>query len=59
MGTMEIESCLVANSAVAEAGVVGRPDDLTGEAIVAYVVLKGARPEGEDVKKKALELRNW
>jgi acetyl-CoA synthetase len=59
MGTMEIESCLVAHHDVAEAAVVGRPDDLTGEAIVAYVVLKGARPEGEDAQKKALELRNW
>ena len=37
MGTMEIESALVANSAlVAEAAVVGRPDDLTGEAICSY-----------------------
>lgn len=59
MGTMEIESCLVAHHDVAEAAVVGRPDDLTGEAIVAYVVLKGSRPEGEDAQKKALELRNW
>ena len=47
MGTMEIESALVANSLVAEAAVVGRPDDLTGEAICAFVVLKQARPSGE------------
>jgi acetyl-CoA synthetase len=46
MGTMEIESALVANPLVAEAAVVGRPDDLTGEAIVAFVVLKGQRPTG-------------
>ncbi len=46
MGTMEIESALVANPIVAEAAVVGRPDDLTGEAIVAFVVLKGQRPTG-------------
>ena len=60
LGTMEIESALVANSAlVAEAAVVGRPDDLTGEAIVAFVVPKGARPTGEDAKKLATELRNW
>ncbi len=59
MGTMEIESALVANPLVAEAAVVGRPDDMTGEAIVAYVVLKQARPEGEDAKKIATELRNW
>ncbi len=59
MGTMEIESALVANPLVAEAAVVGRPDDLTGEAIVAFVVLKQARPAGEDAVKIANELRNW
>ena len=60
LGTMEIESALVANSKlVAEAAVVGRPDDLTGEAICAFVVLKGARPSGEDAKKIAKELRDW
>ncbi|KXW55285.1 acetate--CoA ligase [Ferrovum sp. PN-J185] len=59
MGTMEIESALVANTLVAEAAVVGRPDDLTGEAIVAYVVLKQPRPTGEQAKAIANELRNW
>ena len=59
MGTMEIESCLVANPLVAEAAVVGRPDELTGEAICVFVVLKGGRPTGEDAKKVATELRNW
>jgi acetyl-CoA synthetase len=59
LGTMEIESALVANSLVAEAAVVGRPDDLTGEAISAFVVLKGARPTGDDAAKIANELRNW
>jgi acetyl-CoA synthetase len=60
LGTMEVESALVANSKlVAEAAVVGRPDDLTGEAIVAFVVLKGARPSGEEAKKIAAELREW
>ena len=44
---------------VAEAAVVGRPDDLTGEAVCAFVVLKGARPTGEDAKRIAQELRNW
>jgi len=39
--------------------VVGRPDDLTGEAIVAFVVLKQARPEGEVARKIADELRAW
>jgi acetyl-CoA synthetase len=59
LGTMEVESALVANPLVAEAAVVGRPDDLTGEAIVAFVVLKGARPNEEDSAKIANELRNW
>ena len=59
MGTMEIESCLVANPLVAEAAVVGRPDELTGEAICVFVVLKGGRPTGDDAKKLATELRNW
>ncbi len=59
MGTMEIESALVANPLVAEAAVVGRPDDMTGEAIVAYVVLKQARPTGEDARRIAADLRNW
>jgi acetyl-CoA synthetase len=60
MGTMEIESALVAKTdLVAEAAVVGRPDDLTGEAIVAFVVLKGARPEGEEAQRIAKILRDW
>ncbi|HVK56913.1 MAG TPA: acetate--CoA ligase, partial [Burkholderiales bacterium] len=60
LGTMEIESALVANSKlVAEAAVVGRPDDLTGEAVVAFVVLKGPRPFGDEAKKIAQELRDW
>ena len=59
MGTMEIESALVSNPLVAEAAVVGRPDDLTGEAICAFVVLKGSRPQGENARKIAAELRNW
>ncbi len=59
MGTMEIESALVANPLVAEAAVVGRPDDLTGEAICAFVVLKQARPYGDDAVKMANDLRNW
>jgi acetyl-CoA synthetase len=59
MGTMEIESTLVANPLVAEAAVVGRPDELTGEAICAFVVLKGGRPTGDEAKKIAADLRNW
>ncbi len=60
MGTMEIESALVAHSTlVAEAAVVGRPDDLTGEAIVAFVVLKRSRPTGDEAQAIAKELRDW
>jgi acetyl-CoA synthetase len=60
MGTMEIESALVAKSdLVAEAAVVGRPDDLTGEAICAFVVLKRPRPHGDEAKAIAKELRDW
>jgi len=60
MGTMEIESALVSKTdLVAEAAVVGRPDDVTGEAICAFVVLKRSRPTGEEAKQIANELRNW
>ena len=60
MGTMEIESALVScTELVAEAAVVGRPDDTTGEAICAFVVLKRSRPTGDEAKKIANELRNW
>lgn len=60
MGTMEIESALVAKSdLVAEAAVVGRPDDLTGEAICAFVVLKRPCPTGDEAKAIAKELRDW
>ncbi|MEY3954270.1 MAG: Acetyl-coenzyme synthetase [Pseudomonadota bacterium] len=60
MGTMEIESALVGKSdLVAEAAVVGRPDDLTGEAIVAFVVLKRPRPTGDEAKEIAKILRDW
>ncbi len=59
LGTMEIESALVANPLVAEAAVVGRADETTGEVVVAFVVLKGARPEGEEATRIANELRAW
>ncbi|BCT68461.1 acetate--CoA ligase [Nitrosospira sp. NRS527] len=59
LGTMEIESALVASPLVAEAAVVGKPDEIRGEAIVAFVVLKGERPEGENAHNVAMELRNW
>ena len=60
MGTMEIESALVSHTAlVAEAAVVGRPDETTGEAICAFVVLKRSRPVGDEARAIATELRNW
>ena len=59
MGTMEIESSLVAHELVAEAAVVGRPDDLTGEAIVAFVVLKRPRPTGDEAAAIIKDLANW
>ncbi|MEW6314686.1 MAG: acetate--CoA ligase [Pseudomonadota bacterium] len=60
LGTMEIESALVANPLVAEAAVVGRPHEIKGEAIVAFVVLKGARPQDADTMKQiTATLRDW
>ena len=59
MGTMEIESALVSCTEwVAEAAVVGRPDDTTGEAICAFVVLKHPRPTGDEAKRIAKILRD-
>ncbi len=59
LGTMEIESALVAHPRVAEAAVVGRPHDIKGEAIVAYVVCKGERPVGAEADAMVKELREW
>ncbi|HEY5764118.1 MAG TPA: acetate--CoA ligase [Rhodocyclaceae bacterium] len=59
MGTMEIESALVAHELVAEAAVVGRPDDVTGEAICAFVVLKRPRPTGDEAKAIIKDLQTW
>ena len=59
LGTMEVESALVSHELVAEAAVVGRPDDTTGEAVVAFVVLKRDRPEGAEAQQVAQALRDW
>ncbi|MDO9372048.1 MAG: acetate--CoA ligase [Gammaproteobacteria bacterium] len=59
LGTMEIESALVAHPRVAEAAVVGKPDEIKGEAVFAYVVLKGARPAGGVDATLTKELRAW
>jgi len=59
MGTMEIESALVScTDLVAEAAVVGRPDDTTGEAVCAFVVLKRPLPMGDEAKAIAKQLRD-
>ena len=59
LGTMEIESALVANDLVAEAAVVGRPHDVKGESIIAFVVLKSDRPNAEKATEIVNELRAW
>ncbi len=56
LGTMEIESALVAHTKVAEAAVVGRPDDLKGQAIVAFVTLEHGHQPSEELRQ---ELRKW
>ena len=58
LGTMEIESALVSHPRVAEAAVVGRPHDVKGESVFAFVVCRGERPTG-DVSKLVDELRKW
>ena len=58
LGTMEIESALVAHPRVAEAAVVGKPHDVKGESVFAYVVCRGPRPSG-DTSALVKELRNW
>ena len=52
LGTAEIESALVSHEAVAEAAVVGRPDELKGQAISAFVTLEGSRAGGEELKEE-------
>jgi acetyl-CoA synthetase len=59
LGTMEIESALVAHPKVAEAAVVSKPHDIKGESAFAYVVLNVPRPEGAAAKALVEELRAW
>ena len=59
LGTMEIESALVAHPRVAEAAVVGRAHEIKGEAVFAYVVCKGARPADDEVDALTTSLRAW
>jgi acetyl-CoA synthetase len=56
LGTMEVESALVAHPKVAEAAVVGRPDDLKGQAIAAFVSLESGNQPSNELKE---ELRRW
>jgi acetyl-CoA synthetase len=59
LGTMEVESALVAHDRVVESAVVGFPHDIKGEGIFAYVVLRGARPTGDEEQSLVAELRDW
>ena len=59
LGTMEIESALVAHPSVAEAAVVGKPHDIKGEAVVAFVVLNAERPAGGVDEELTQKLRAW
>src|ERR1700731_1002734 len=56
LSTMEVESALVAHPRVAEAAVVGRPDEIKGQAICAFVTLQIGNEPTDDLKN---ELRNW
>jgi acetyl-CoA synthetase len=56
LGTMEVESALVAHAKVAEAAVVGRPDEMKGQAIAAFVTLEGGHAPSEELRQ---ELRQW
>ena len=55
LGTMEVESALVGHSSVAESAVVGRPDEVTGQAIVAFVTLKAGIPPSDELKQRLKE----
>jgi acetyl-CoA synthetase len=55
LGTMEIESALVSHSKVAEAAVVGRPDDLKGQAIAAFVTLEASQRATEELRRALRE----
>lgn len=59
LGTMEVESALVAHPDIAEAAVVGKPHEIKGEGIFAYVVPKGDRPIGDDAIEMTSKLRDW
>ena len=56
LGTAEIESALVAHSKVAEAAVVGKPDEIKGSAVCAFVTLEGSQTPSDELKN---ELKDW
>ena len=58
LGTMEVESALVSHPMVAEAAVVGRPHDIKGESIFAFVICKGKKPEGAEAELLIKSLRD-
>src|SRR5208283_3513499 len=55
IGTMEVESALVDHPAVAEAAVIGRHDDLKGQALAAFVILKGGHMPTDAMRKELRE----
>ena len=59
LGTMEIESALVAHPRVAEAAVVGKPHEIKGESVFVFLVTKGPRPAGAAAQALVEELRAW
>ena len=59
LGTMEIESALVAHPKVAEAAVVGKQHEIKGESVFAFVVLRADRPTGDKIEAFTKTLRDW
>src|SRR5262249_33152344 len=59
LGTMEIESALVSHPRIAEAAVVGKPHEIKGEAVFAYVVCRGTKPSSEEAQSLVQTLREW
>ncbi|HMM79065.1 MAG TPA: acetate--CoA ligase [Pyrinomonadaceae bacterium] len=55
LGTAEIESALVSHASVAEAAVVGRPDEIKGQAIAAFVTLEGGKEGSDELKAELRE----
>ena len=55
LGTIEVETAFLNHPAVAEAGVTGRPDDLRGEVIAAFVVLRSGQEPSEELRRELIE----